>query len=275
MKKKVITLLAAITLVVPVNSIFAESQVPEERPLTAKQLEVESLAKERFTQENNESHSKRLELYNQIKSDSDFEIFADDGNGNFAYTNSKNLKSDQDKNRFLLKVENIEAQKAVNGYTKVEKLQGYMENYIKDTVSIDKPLFGGTDTLVFSGTNTIQWFKDKSTYENWSKLTGITDNFTVGYSYVSSTTSGVNVGISGGTIPTPSGNASYSWVTTNTSATQSFSWPDKGTYFYYGKTYGNFTVKTLEINDYTHNSFAIAIVGGENILVNATASTSF
>lgn len=270
-------MLAAVSLTLPFSVVNAEDVQSENKisGLTLEQQKIQENSSRLFLQEQENAKNERLELYEQIKNDPDFEIFADDGNGTFAYTNSSNLKSEDDKVRFLQKAEQIEAQKSVKGYKKIDKLNGYMENSIQDTVSLDKPWFGGDQTLVFSGTNTVQWFKEKSKYENWNKLSGINDVFTVGYSYVSSTTSGVSVGVESGVVPTPVGNASYSWTKTNTSATQSFGWPDKGPYFYYGKTYGDFQVKTEKITNYTHSSSAVANVGGENILINATANTTF
>ncbi|CAM2878220.1 hypothetical protein PASE110613_05490 [Paenibacillus sediminis] len=232
-----------------------------------------------FIKQGSKEKAQRLETYNKIKNDPDFEIIADNGNGIYAYTYSEKIKTDVDKERFLRKAEGLSAQQTVEAWNNTglksatDLSLGYLETHFTDTVTDTDP-WSGQEELRANGNGTIQWFKGTNgSYTYWTTLDSISDNFQVDYDTVSSTES-VTATVSGGTTTSVSGGVSSSVTKGTSTATLSISWPSKGTYNYYSKSYGDVYVKTDNITKYTHTASSVATTGGYHVWGSATKSVS-
>lgn len=244
--------------------------------LTYDSAELHNPSVVKFIKQVSNEKAERVEAYNKIKNDPDFEIIADNGADLYAYTYSQKIKTNLDKERFLRKATGFSAQQTVEAWNNTglkspsDLSQGYLETHFTDSVTDTDPWFG-QEELSASGNGTVQWFKGKNgSYTYWTTLGSISDSFQIEYDTVSTTNSvTATAGLDG-----VGGGVSTS-VTKGTSATTiNISWPDKGTYNYYSKSYGGIYVKTDNITRYTHTSASVATTGGYHVWGSATKSVS-
>lgn len=215
-----------------------------------------------------DEHNKQMDFYNAIKNDPDFKILDDYGNGTFTYTASDRIKTNEDKDKFRVKVNKIKAQTThtvtVEALNRTAYDGGNMETWFKDTETDNS---ADPENMQVTGQWTHQWFQGTSKTANWDKLYNVKDEFVVGYDYVSSQSLSASVSMSG-----PSG--AYSATITSTQATIPMSWEDKGPYFYYGASYGTLQATAPNITRYTHTASAQASIAGYQVATSAYKSVA-
>ncbi|MCS7464175.1 hypothetical protein N0M98_29155 [Paenibacillus doosanensis] len=286
MSKKILPVIAALALVASGSSVFAASPSGESVELTSEDVkfgkmlnfndeDLKDAQAKQFVLETKQRHDKILDKYAKIKNDPDFEIIADNGNGLFAYTYSKSVKTAEDKDRFFKKVKSFKGQsQTVDAITKKYRFNssnGYIETYFSDTVSDTD--FGSPEKLTADGGGTIQWFAQTSGVSDWDALASIKDVFKIDYDSVQSTSS-ITVGGSVGTTTSGNGSVTAGSTVSTTTATITIDWPSKGPYHYYDKSYGTIQVSAPNITKYTHESTNVATVAGSNIASMASDYTS-
>ncbi|MGI6650044.1 MAG: hypothetical protein ACOX5W_13670 [Bacillota bacterium] len=245
MRKKVISKILAMSLVLSFSLVALACT----DSISDKPIELENKQADLVFEAN---QKKVMEKYNRIKADPDFEILDDFGNGTFSFTYSKNVKNEQDKERFLKKAAEFTGQSYhPQTYYPLYKLgvvrlpvqeNGYLETMINTGVT-----YNTNKTRVdASGNGAVQWFQEDGPYANWNRLYNIKDTITVTYGYWEGTigTGGLNFTIG------------------SDQAKTEISWSEKGPYYYYGKSIGSHYVTHPFLKGYKHSAIGQADVGG-------------
>ncbi|WP_217591917.1 hypothetical protein [Cohnella sp. GbtcB17] len=210
------------------------------------------------------SQKKQIEILNRVSQDPDFVVTDNDGNGNFAFVPSAKIRSDEDKQRVELKINEIKAQGTKHagaaGSTYNDILVGALQTAFGEDITDTDPWFEDEQLTVASGSGLTQWYITRSPY-NWEDLHDIKDRIDIGYTAVSNAQ--VEVLAEGGW--------NVLWQKSASTATQEYSWTHVPNNYQHNRYYSGHKVKTNNIKSYSHSFTAIADFSGASNGVAVTA----
>jgi hypothetical protein len=267
--KKILFLVVSAMLLFNV-SVFAEGS--SEKSLSSHDLLQEQQIKDIISNDKDA----RKQLFNKINNDSDFSITSNDGEGTFSYIPSHPIKTNDEFNRIMGKINGYKAQAdqlVSNTQDTTTGAGGLLRISFQEHVTDNDPWVGQETATVSSGSGYDYYCgganasgcgaSSSGSPIYWNSLTQNKDVLTFNYAYVSS--------VSGSVSASPS----FGWTITNTSAAYTITWPDQGAnQNLFSKNYGSYSITTDNVTGYNHNSSALANFSGYSCAGNAYTSVT-